>query len=293
MGNKTVNETHRETGSGICNHPFKEASLPLYKRGYSVVPLVHGTKRPYIKGWSALCKEKASRQDMNKWYKGEPLNIGLALGEASGLIALDFDYDKDGMHDKVREVLTDDTICKTANKGFTTFFRFNGERPQKWSIDGESVLELLSTGNQTVLPPSVHPEGGIYRYTTRRTLGTCSLHDIPYLPTNFIQEVDNLFGKKNHKATQEGKEFHCSKQKIETALTYVSQEDYYTWVKVGMALKASFKEEGYKIWDNWSRRSHKYKEEGMRERWEGFKGEGTTLGSIFYWAKEGGYGNGR
>ena len=268
--------------------PFREAAVNLHRRGYSVVPLVYGTKRPYIRGWSTLCRGKASKQDMNKWYKGEPLNIGLALGEASGLIALDFDHDTTGMHAEVRKLLRDDTICKTANKGFTTFYRYNGEKPHKWSKDGEMVLELLSTGNQTVLPPSVHPEGCAYRYTTYKTLETARLQDIPYLPTNFIQEVDRLFGKNNHNATQEGQEFHCSKQKIEAALTYVSQEDYYIWVKVGMALKTSFKEEGYEIWDNWSRRSHKYKEEGMRERWEGFKGEGTTLGSIFYWAKEGG-----
>lgn len=73
-------------------------------------------------------------------------------------------------------------------------------------------------------------------------------------------------------------------------LEYISAEHYYEWVQVGMALKASYGEEGFPHWHSWSQKSTKYR--GVKElefKWKTFKREGVSAGTIVYLAKRGGW----
>lgn len=76
-------------------------------------------------------------------------------------------------------------------------------------------------------------------------------------------------------------------ENLERLLSYIDPSDYFVWVKVGMALKA----EGYSldIWNTWSRRSSKYQDGDCEEKWKTFNKSGVTMGSIYYYAKEGGW----
>lgn len=58
------------------------------------------------------------------------------------------------------------------------------------------------------------------------------------------------------------------------------------WVKVGMALKSGLGDEGFALWDAWSRKGAKYKSGETRAKWASFQGEGVDLGSLFYVAEE-------
>jgi hypothetical protein len=63
---------------------------------------------------------------------------------------------------------------------------------------------------------------------------------------------------------------------------------YLDWLQVGMALKdygVSFD-----IWDSWSSRGAKYSgSKELSKKWDSFKGNGITIGSLYYNAKQGGY----
>ena len=72
-------------------------------------------------------------------------NIGLLLGERSGVIALDYDYGEE-IHEHIKKLLPPSPFRKKGKKGETLFYRFNGEVSKKWSRQGETVVELLSTG---------------------------------------------------------------------------------------------------------------------------------------------------
>ena len=59
---------------------------------------------------------------------------------------------------------------------------------------------------------------------------------------------------------------------------------YADWLKVGMALK-EFGMAGFKIWDDWSRKSEKYDENQTWSKWQSFKDQGeVTIGTIIHWA---------
>lgn len=73
------------------------------------------------------------------------------------------------------------------------------------------------------------------------------------------------------------------------ALTYIPSDDYETWVQCGMALKAKFGDQGFGLWDEWSRTSSKYDQGEMPSKWGSFKRDGLNLGSVIAMAKVGGF----
>lgn len=74
-------------------------------------------------------------------------------------------------------------------------------------------------------------------------------------------------------------------------LQYIDPGDYNDWITVGMALK----HEGYScdVWDDWSRRSDKYKPGQCEEKWNSFNEENAgppaTGGTIWHLAEQGGW----
>lgn len=67
-------------------------------------------------------------------------------------------------------------------------------------------------------------------------------------------------------------------------------DEYDSWLRVGFALY-QLGAEGLAIWDQWSRASAKYAPGECQKKWASFADEpqGVHLGSLFEWAKEGGW----
>lgn len=78
-------------------------------------------------------------------------------------------------------------------------------------------------------------------------------------------------------------------QRIETALRYIPADDRDTWLKMGMAIKSELDESGFDIWDRWSKESESYHARDARNAWRSFRKNGTTIGTLFYEAKQRGY----
>ena len=56
--------------------------------------------------------------------------------------------------------------------------------------DGKKVLQILSTGRQTVIPPSIHPDTlEPYRWTNGRSLYDTPLGDLPLLPRDYRERI--------------------------------------------------------------------------------------------------------
>lgn len=89
---------------------------------------------------------------------------------------------------------------------------------------------------------------------------------------------------------------HSDEQIIEL-LEHLPQEycdDYSKWNKVGMTL-FSLDENYLELFDEWSKKSHKYKNNSAKNQWNWYKKSKNfdrsllNIGSLIYWAKEGGY----
>ena len=149
-----------------------------------VIPLMVMQKRPFFQGWQQFCTRMPTDEEQQQWLTlYQKNNIGLPLGPQSGLICVDFDYlDKD-VETAVLRVLPPAPWVRVGKKGFVRAYRYNNTSPSKIiDCDGKTVVEILSTGNQVVLPPSIHPET-LRPYQANRHL-TEVLNEIPLFPAD-------------------------------------------------------------------------------------------------------------
>lgn len=271
--------------------PFKQEAKKLYQSGYSIIPIIQNDKRAFVKDWSKYCTEMMPQKEIKSYTKEPYLNIGVALGPASNVVALDFDDDINGFHDLIKEALPESPVIKIGKKGFTAFYKYNGEINKSWKFKQEgkkyTVVELLSKGRQTVMPPSNHPSGGAYYYESIDELSDVSPDDLPTLPEDCIELIDTILGVTHQK---ESKRLVASSESIVEALEFLDYDDYDDWVQAGMAIKSQYPdEEGFNIWDEWSRQSAKYSPKDADEKWRSFKGTGISIGTLFYRAMQEGY----
>lgn len=71
-------------------------------------------------------------------------------------------------------------------------------------------------------------------------------------------------------------------------------EDYAAedgaWLGVGMAICSALGDAGFRLWEEWSRGSSKYKSGECEDKWKTFDPNGAlTIGSLAYWAKQDNY----
>jgi hypothetical protein len=141
------------------------AALGYRARGFYCVPIPTGEKGPRIKGWQNLRLEETALPDA---FTARTGNVGLVLGQPSGWL-VDVDLDCEEAVRLAAQYLPA-TGAVTGRTG--------RERSHWWYIceDCETVryrdpqltngaattVELRSTGAQTVVGPSVHPDGSIY-----------------------------------------------------------------------------------------------------------------------------------
>ena len=271
---------------------FSSVARKYYESGYSVIPLHIKGKHPFLNGWQEYCHLKAHDITLEQWESAYPdNNIGLCCGEASKIVALDFDHDTpEGVHAKILAIAGQSPVRKTGAKGFTAFYKWTGEHNKKWRVDGVSVLELLSTGNQTVLPPSIHPDTGKeYIWTTEDTLGDV---DLPSLPKDFIEKIDTLFGYTQRIKATASTDEAPPLARVREAMAYIDATPYATWLEVGMALNHAYGDEGFALWDTWSGKAINYKQGECEKKWRSFgkyTGQRLTAATIMHYAIGAGY----
>lgn len=171
--------------------PFKENFKKYLDKGLSVIPEEYGTKKPIkgLKGWSAYCDALPNKDTVSEWEKLDgPNNIGLCLGPASGVVALDIDTDDPEILDIILPLLPPSPCEKKGAKGFTRFYRFLGEKNKTIVFNGKVVLEILSSKKKTTIPPSKHPDGMDYTWT-ESTLHEVDVKELPVIPPFLMDHI--------------------------------------------------------------------------------------------------------
>ena len=148
------------------------------EHGLSIVP-VKG-KRPFHKDW------------YNKDFSGykQWLGIGLKCGVASGIICLDIDTVNAKVKEKILKIIPPLFSGKLGNpnKLPSYFFRYNEEQ----SKDFKNIeVQILSTGKQTVLPPSPHPEHTKFTWVGQ-PLNRIDIDDLPILSKEVVEKLELL-----------------------------------------------------------------------------------------------------
>lgn len=186
---------------------FTSAAPFLVSRGYSPLPIAPGTKAPGtywlrdgwqpMRRWDNWCKKLPPPNVIQGWSKWPNAGAGVACG--MGLICIDIDLEE--CMTALLAILPVSNVKKKGRKGVSLFYRGNTDKIRSRNfrtIDKVGLVDLLSEGKQTVLPPSIHPDTGEpYYWLTEETLLNTWPEDLTELPDDIgeqIGEVLKAFG---------------------------------------------------------------------------------------------------
>jgi hypothetical protein len=181
--------------------PYARVAQRLIDSGYSVIPIVPGEKRPgeFTRGewrgmidWQRYCDRLPTVFEIDIWNGWPDAGVCVALGKASNLIAIDFDYGPDELRAALEALIPPSPVRKRGAKGYTAFYRASDLPSRKWNVGRQSVIEILSHGRQTVLPPTLHPDGMEYSWLTPDTLEGVSADELPELPADLIEQIERI-----------------------------------------------------------------------------------------------------
>lgn len=258
--------------------------------GCAVIPERKSVPMVKWSGYVTGCLTITSR-DAEAWDNIKGVNYGLLCGEPSGIIAVDID--SDDVAEEVYRLAGQTLVRKVGSKGLTAFYRYSGEVNKVWRRGGDTMVELLSSGRKTTIPPSQHNKTGKpYLWQERPLLGI-PVNELPELDGAFIEAMDSMFPQRVQQHVVPRYTDDYDKVALEEAQEMLQFLDpdmgYYDWVTVGMGLCAEFGDAAFQSWDGWSRSGSKYKPAGMWNKWRSFHGSGVSIASVIYMAKQAGW----
>lgn len=157
-------------------------------------------KGPAIRGWTNYVKNNPTNEIFEGWLsKYADNNLCLPLGQLSGIVCVDVDLDEDKYpveYGRIKKLLSQTPLKKIGKKGFSAFYRYNLEdKKQYFTSDGDLAVEILSDGNVTDIPPSIHPDTKEEYYYSGEAKFTDKdiLKKLPELPQTALEELEKLF----------------------------------------------------------------------------------------------------
>lgn len=183
---------------------FAKNAPSLWELGLPVMPLRPRSKEAFIMRWQDLKERMPTPQEQAHWLANYmDNNIGLPLGPQSGCVAVDIDTTDPVLIGIIEKICGYSPWERVGSKGKVMLYRFAGQKGCKIKdIDGKMICEILSSGNQIVLPPSIHPDTQA-PYVSNVPLQTV-VKDLRPLPENVETLLRNAFQDAGIKLSHSG-----------------------------------------------------------------------------------------
>ncbi|MCB5176886.1 DUF3987 domain-containing protein [Microvirga lenta] len=268
----------------------------LVRMGASVILLRPRSKQPIGKDWSK--KPRASLEELKASYR-PGYNVGIRLGEKSVidgrfLHVIDVDIRNPDLADEAFARLEAlfkgykvwSWPCVLSGSGgesrhfyFMTDKAFRGKKlarsenkvpgtnKQEWEI------ELFGTGKQVALPPSIHPNGGTYRWEVEID----PTAELPCVEVEFLKDLTGQGDEEDEDAAGgEMEPLDVTYEEVEEWLGDLDPDwcdDRPKWIRVGMAISYNFGkcDRAYQLWRRFSMQMpDRWDEEDGRRNWKSF-----------------------
>lgn len=262
-------------------------------------PKMIRAKSPHIQ--EGFLKASQDEDQIRVWWKRWPdALVGVPMGQATGLIAIDYDPDKHT--DDTGEWLELNTDALMSARVHGTMrggrhYLFRVPKGQRYRTGADLFLagkvrrgiDLRADGGYIIWWP-IH--------------GGTQTNDVaPFLPAGLIDE--RSFARNDAPPTPRQEPspeaWLRDRQNVEDALAYLDPADRDRWIRIGMALHRATggNDEGFQLWHGWSaggitgETPHTYAGiDDCRYHWASFKDRSAnpvTLASLFHEAKARGY----
>lgn len=282
-----------------------EEAIKYTERGWFVFPCRIRPSRPFLtpKGKEKILPPKSplykgglnnattdKKQIMEWWTKTPQAAIGVNCG-LSNLIVVDIDMHKEGVSgfdNWMKLNISDEGALHASTPSNGLHIIYSGITN---SYGDENVaVDVRSRGSYFIVPPSyiLSKSGQYKKYIPLDDWSRTPVN----APCSLMEKLDLLRGKnktENKRKTVISESIDKQINKAKKALEKLPQEyceEYYKWINVGLSLK-SLGDQGFLLWDDWSKRSSKYDGEDLEYRWDKFEPREIGLGSLMFWA----YGN--
>lgn len=300
--------------------------LATYPDAWALTPVKD--KRPLRNSWQSeqpLSKEvltvlltegqQLSKVDGSQWHC-RWTGVGLRLGTISGgLLALDIDgpLAEQRFFELQGNSKFPDTVSWTSGKPHRRQLLFQALPEQMDLIlpykekcgtqDIKEELDFRWDGEQSVLPPSVHPDTGHYQWINDLShpvlpipewvidfLQSKAVHRTEPTKASVIRETPLLSALPTSGGSNGERwgDVDFARSYL-AALAHWRCDDYECWLRVGMALHAT-SDSLLLDWEQWSAQSPKFKAGECEKKWQKFKPDGSiSLGTLGQYAKEDGW----
>ncbi len=232
-------------------------------------------------------------------YEAVPTGIALLCGQNEREFLVAVDCDGQSAFDQIEQIAPTplpSTVAFTSGRSGRAQYLFKIPNLTKKQLKSRKIrtaaneaLELRAANLASVLPPSVHPTTGHYRW-----LPGCRPDetDVAVAPDWIIEQMSvptktrspSPESSKSERLTATSTNSDLAKALL---LLEVIQpkfaDDYDSWLRIGMALK-SISPCLLPAWDSWSQLSSKYKQGECQYKWDSFRQIRTTIGTLYYFA---------
>lgn len=139
----------------------QEAARKYISRGFVVIPVPADSKNPKRLEWQS---ERWALEDVPVQFANGS-NIGIMTGEPSGgVLAVDLDVPEAA---KIAERFLPPTLTSGREGAMDShwWFKSPGTKTAAFKDSDDMLVELRADGRQTLVPPSIHPEGSRYEWS--------------------------------------------------------------------------------------------------------------------------------
>lgn len=260
--------------------------------GWHVFPLVAGTKSPF-KGSRGSTEATTDLAQIDAWWSANPdANIG-TRPSAGGLYVYDVDPRNggDADHERLQALhgpLSSPLKVLSPGGGFHDYYYAPMRADATYNsqpgalVDGHGIDGKYN--GYAVLPPSRHPNGGLYAWAAGATPGAVKPPAIP----------DFLVNIRTPRAAREAVDYAGNLNDVELiiqALAGRDPEDYHSWVHAIASVKhwedhtEGAEGVGFELAREWSATSDKHDDGAFEDKWntwDSFKPGARSLGSLLH-----------
>lgn len=279
-------------------------AIEYAKRGWFVFPTREKASKPFTndKGKIVIIPVKApylkggfmgASTDIDKikewWTKYPNAGIGISCGH-SGLVVVDIDIKdgRDGFRNFMSMNVSDEGALHAITPSGGTHIVYSGNMKSHANI--KTGVDIRSQGAYIVAPPSwIMGEDGQRHYYIK--VDDWDKTPAP-VPPSMESALDKLKGKTTSGSGKKAiinEPLEVTVSRLKQALELVPMEycnDYFRWVEAGLALK-TLGDDGFNLWNEWSKKSPKYDYDACVYRWDKFEPNDIGIGTIFFWAGQG------
>ena len=285
----------------------------LVDSGFHILPLAPGQKRPayfelgewkMMYGWGQYAVRQPSSLELQYWCRWPGAGVGVPGGKVVGIDIDVLDADLAIEVDRLCQRELGDTPALRIGQAPKRLLVYRTAEP--FSSRSYGSLEILCLGRQFVAY-GIHPVTGCAYEWPEEGLADLDLQDLPVATEHavaaFVQRVLKVLPVPEHYAVEVAQARPRSvatpttgrpnasrlgtPEGVRSALWFYGNPDRprYQWVQIGMALKGGLKEEeGWSLFDAWSRLSTKYDPGVTLKTWWSMKPHSIGAGTIYHLA---------